>query len=194
MAEASWNEVFTEGFDLWIDLYRSKEKYYKYEGNLCISLLKCFQKVAKDKNLSLEGIQQEKTIVGNTRVDFLLGNEVSFEVKFEPDYPDMPITRKPVTNVVLKTVDIKVAKHAGLEDKEAQMRLYEVELDFLKLMAHKNMRVPYNHLLCLDENGRLHRSLHKSFKTQKVKKLTIPWRLIRRGTDNQEVYYFLWQP
>lgn len=188
----SWNEVFSNGFKLWIDLYSSKDKYYKYESNLCKSLKKCFEKIAKEKGFSPEGIEQEKRVVGRTWVDFLLGKEVSFEVKFEPDYPGMPITRKPVTNTVLKIPDGEVAKYAGFTNEEAQMRLYEVELDFLKLMAHKKIGVPYNYLLCLDEDGRLYRNLSKSFKTRRVKQLFISWKLIRRGIDSQKVHYFLW--
>lgn len=186
-------EIFSKGFDLWINLYTSNDEYYKYEGNLCMSLMKCFWKVAEEKGLPLEGIQQEVRVVGNTRVDFLLGNELSFEVKFEPDYPGMPITRKPVTNVVLKIPDREVARYAGLTDGETRMRLYEVELDFLKLLAHKKIGIPYNYLLCLDEDGRLYRNLAKSFKTHRVKQLFIPWKSIRRGIDSREVYYFLWQ-
>jgi len=189
----SWNEVFSKGINLWVKLYESGDKYYKYEGNLWRSLLKCFREMAEKKGLPFEELQQEKNIVGNSRVDFLFGKEVSFEVKFEPDYPGMPTTRKPVTNVVLKAPDRAVAEYAGLTDAEARMRLYEVELDFLKLMAHKERGIPYNYLLCLDEDGRLHRNLARSFKTRQVKKLTIPWKLIRRGIDGQEVYYFLWQ-
>jgi len=155
--------------------------------------MRCFWELSKEKKLSFREIQQEKNIVGNTRVDFMFGNEVSFEVKFEPDYPDMPITRKPVTNVVLKVLDGAVAKRIGLTNGEAQMRLYEVELDFLKLMAHKKKGVAHNYLLCLDEDGRLYRNLNKSFKTQKVRNLTVPWKSLQRGIDNQEVHYFLWK-
>lgn len=189
----SWNEVLLSGINLWLDLYRSGDKYYKYEGDLRLSLTKCFWKVANGKELPHEGIQYERRIVGNTRVDFLLGNEVSLEVKFEPDYPGMPSTRKPVTNVVLKTPDKEVAKYAGLTDAEAGIRLYEIELDFLKLAAHKKRGIAYNYLLCMDEDGRLFRNLARSFKTSKVKHASIPWKSIRRGIDNKKVYYFLWQ-
>ncbi|MEM2338485.1 MAG: hypothetical protein QXP06_07835 [Candidatus Bathyarchaeia archaeon] len=188
----SWNEVFSEGFNLWIRKYTSKsERYYECEESLQYSLLRCFETVAGDKGLPPEGIQREARIVGNTRVDFLLGNEVSFEVKFEPDYPSMPPTRKPVTNVVLKTPDKEIAKLAGLTSEEAQIRLYEVELDFLKLMAYKKNGIPHNYLLCLDEDGRLYRSLAKSFKTRQAKQFIIPWKSIYRGIDNKKVYYFL---
>lgn len=190
----SWNEVFSKGFNLWIENYTSKdEDYYKYERGLCASLLKCFEKIAEEKGLPTGGIQQEINIVGDTRADFLLGEEASFEVKFEPDYPGMPPTRKPVTNVNLKIPDKEVANYAGLTDEEAQLRLYEVELDFLKLMAHKKRGIPYNYLLCLDEDGRLYRNLVNSFRTSRVKQLGISWKTIRRGTDGQEVYYLLWQ-
>lgn len=189
----SWNEVFSKGIDQWINLYTSGDKYYEYERDLCLSLIGCFRKVAEEKELPREGIQQEITVVGKTQVDFLFGTEVSLEVKFEPDYPDMPRTRKPVTNVVLKTPDREVAKFAGLTDEEAQMRLYEIELDFLKLIAHKKKDIPYNYLLCLDEDGRLYRTLGNSFRSRHVKQVTIPWKSIHRGKDHQEVYYFLWQ-
>jgi len=185
--------VLLSGIDLWLDLYKAGEKYYENEGNLRLSLTKCFRKIADHKGLNYEDIRVEKTIIGRTRVDFSFANEVSLEVKFEPDYPGMPLTRKPVTNVVLKAPDREVAKYAGLTDAETQMRLYEVELDFLKLMALKKKSVPYNYLLCLDEDGRLYRNLARSFKTSKVKHLSTPWKLIRRGIDNLEVYYFLWQ-
>lgn len=69
--------------------------------------------------------------------------------------------------------DIEVAKLAGLKDEEAQMRMYEVELDFLKLIAHKRIGIPHNYLLCLDEDGVLHRNLDNSFRTKKVQNLTI---------------------
>jgi len=188
-----WNEVFTKGFDLWLNLYMSNEEYYKYESILCISLLNCFKKSVEEKRLPFGDIQQEERLIGSTRVDFLLGNDVSLEVKFEPDYPNMPITRKPVTNVVLKTPDGQVAKYAGLTNKETRMCLYEVELDFLKLMAYKKRGIRHNYLLCLDEDGRLYRNLANSFRTSRVKKLTIPWKLIQRGADGKKVYYFLWQ-
>jgi len=189
----SWNEVFSEGFNLWIRRYTSKnEGYYKYEKNLRDSLLECFGLVTVEKRLPLEGIQQEVRIVGNTRVDFLLGNEVSLEVKFEPDYPSMPSTRKPVTNVVLKKPDKEIAKLAGLTSEEMQMRLYEVELDLLKIIAYKKKGIAHNYLLCLDEDGRLYRSLVKSFKTRPAKQLIIPWKSLYRGIDNKKVYYFLW--
>lgn len=185
--------MFSEGFDLWIKKYASRDEgHYKYEESLRKSLRKCFQKVAKEKALPIEEIQPEKRFVGNTRVDFLLGNEVSIEVKFEPDYPSMPITRKPVTNVVLKTPDREVAKCAGLTDEEARKRLYEVELDFLKLIACKKKGIMYNYL-CLDEDGRLYRNLAKSFKTSIIKQLLIQWKSICRGIDSRIVYYFLWQ-
>ena len=190
----SWNELFSKGFDLWIRKYTSKdEDYYKYEGNLRASLRKCFEKALEEKGLPLEEVQSEAGIVGNTKVDFLLGNEVSIEVKFEPDYPSMPVTRKPVTNAVLKIPDVEVVKYAGLTGQEAGMRLYEVELDFLKLLAHKKRGIPYNYLICLDEDGRLYRNLAKSFKTSQVKQLSIPWKSVYRGIDHQRVFYFLWQ-
>jgi len=191
---AFWNEVFFKGFDMWIKKYESQdEDYYKYERNLRESLWKCFENVVEEKGLPLNGIQQNKAVVGRTRVDFLLGNVVSFEVKFEPDYPNMPSTRKPVTNVVLKTPDEEVAKYSGLTDEEVQTRLYEVELDFLKLLALKKKGIPYNYLLCLDEDGRLYRNLPNSFRTRIVKQLVIPWKSIHRGIDGREVHYFLWQ-
>jgi hypothetical protein len=194
VSETRWNEVFLKGFDLWTGLYKSKaEDYYKYERKLCNSLMKCFQRVSEEKGLPSLKIQTEKGIVGKTRVDFLIENDVSFEVKCEPDYPDMPTTRKPVTNVVLKTPDIKVAELAGLKDEEARMRMYEVELDFLNLMAHKKVGIPYNYLLCLDEDDMLHRNLDNSFRTEKCKNLAIHWKTIQRGVDNQRVHYFLWQ-
>jgi hypothetical protein len=189
----SWNEVFSKGFNLWINRYTSKEEdYYKYEGDLWKSLMECFEKVAQEKGLPPEAIQQNENIVGKTKVDFLLGNEVSFEVKFEPDYPGMPCTQKPRTNTVLKIPDKEVAKYSGLTDEVARIPLYEVELDFLKLLAHKKRGIPYNYLLCLDEDGRLYRNLAKSFKTGSIQQLLIPWKSIRRGIDNRKVYCFLW--
>jgi hypothetical protein len=151
------------------------------------SLKRCFEKVAKEKGLPPEEILSERRIVGNTLMDLLFGREVSVEVKFEPDYPDMPPTRKPGTNVVLEAPDPEVAKYAGLTSEEAQMRLYEVALDFLKLMAHKKKGVPYNYLLCLDEDGRLYRNLDRSFKTPHVKRLSIPWKSIRRGIQRADL-------
>lgn len=183
-----------EGFDAWIRLYKSKtEDYYRYERNLCSSLMECFQRVCNEKGLPSGEIQTEADIVGRTRVDFLLDKEVSFEVKYEPDYPDMPKTRKPVTNVVLKTPDPSVAELAGLAAEEARMRMYEVELDLLKLMAHKKKGIPHNCLLCLDEDGMLYRNLSNSFRTEKVATLTLPWKTIQRGKDGQRVFYFLWE-
>lgn len=193
MYEMRWNEVFLKGVDLWTELYKSKaEDYYKYERYLCSSLMKCFLSVCVEKDLPSSELQIEKGIVGRTRVDFLFEKEVSFEVKYEPDYPSMPMTRKPVTNVVLKVPDVEVAKLAGLKNQEARMRMYEVELDFLKLMAHKRRGIPHNYLLCLDEDGALHRNLGNSFRTEKVQNLSIHWKTIQRGIDNQRVRYFLW--
>jgi len=192
----SWNEVFLRGFNLWIKSYTSGlKKYYECEGDLVISLMLYFHEAALEKGLSgwRNGIVQEKKIIGYNRVDLMLGDEVAFEVKFEPDYPDMPRTRKPVTNTVLKRPDRIISKYAGLTDEESQMRLYEIELDFIKLMAYKQKGIPYNYLLCLDEDGRLYRTLANSFRTQKIQKISIPWKSIRRGIDGQKVYYFLWQ-
>lgn len=174
-------------------MYSAGDDYYKCESNLVRSLLRCFQNACEESGMPSEQIKQEVTIVGSTRVDFLLGNNVSFEVKFEPDYPEMPATRKPVTNVVLKTPDPAVAERAGLTEPEATTRMYEVELDFLKLLAYKKTGIPHNYLLCLDEDGRLVRNLHRSFKTSVVKKLEIPWKETRRGKDGKSVHYFLWK-
>lgn len=154
--------------------------------------MKCFVKICREKDLPVHEIANEVSLLGNTRVDFLFDREVTLEVKFEPDYPNMPETRKPVTNTVLKSVDEKIAQYAEITYEESQMRLYETELDFLKQMAHKKAGYPYNYLFCLDEDGRLYRSLGKSLRTKKIREQNIFWKSIKRGIDNQWVYYFLW--
>jgi hypothetical protein len=105
----------------------------------------------------------------------------------------MLATRKPVINVVLKTPDARVAELAGLKGEETRKRMYEVELDFLKLLAHKEAGIPYNYLLCLDEDCMLYRNLSNSFRTETVQHLAICWKTIQRGIDSQRVHYFLWQ-
>jgi hypothetical protein len=188
-----WNQVFLKGFDSWVSEYAASQTgYFKKENQLCNALLNCFKTTCKQHNLDSDNIHTEANLLGKTRLDFLLGNEVSLEVKFEPDYPDMPKSLKPVTNTTLKQLDPEVAKTLALEQDEAQFRIGEIELDFLKLLAHKKLGLTDNYLLCLDEDGRLYRNLGKSFKTKIVKQTHIDWKTINRGSDGKTVHYFLW--
>jgi len=96
MQNLSWNVVFLKGFDIWLNQYITKENdYYKTERDLCKALNECFIKASKENQLPTQEIKQEIRILGRTRVDFSLGRDVCFEVKFEPDYPEMLSTKKP---------------------------------------------------------------------------------------------------
>ena len=186
--------MFNEGLLRWLDSYASGSEYLKYESDIERQLRDAFEQVAIEKGLLQIGlIELHKRIVGSTRVDITLGEDVSLEIKFEPDYPGMPITRKPVTNVVLKIPDQDVARVVGLTPEEAQQRCYEIELDFLKLIAYKMTGIPHNYLLCLDEDGRICSTLSNSLRLDLIRNLEIPWKSIRRGKDGKNVSYFLWK-
>lgn len=190
----SWDQVFLKGFNLWASRYAANRvDYFKKENELCEALLNCFKTTCRQENLSSDNIHREVTLLGKTRLDFLLGNEVSLEVKFEPDYPGMSKSLKPVTNTTLKRLDAEVTKLLSLNSDEVQLRIGEIELDFLKLIAHKKLGIGYNFLFCLDEDGRLFRNLYRSFRTRTVRQVFIDWKKINRGIDGKAVHYFLWK-
>jgi hypothetical protein len=189
----SWTQVFRKGFELWEKDYCSPlSAYVKREIQLCEKLQNCFSQVCQQQKLNNDDVQREVTLLGQTRLDFLLGKKVSLEVKFEPDYPDMPKSLKPVTNATLKRPDPEVTKTLAFKPEESQLRIGEIELDFLKLLAHKKLGVVDNFLFCLDEDGRLFRNLVNSFRTKVVRDAFVDWKTINRGIDGQTVHYFLW--
>jgi len=176
----------------WLDRYQRSERYYEYEREITAELEELLRLKSAAHGFRPEDIGREGRLVGRTFADFVVGQrQASLEVKFEPDYPRMKPTRKPVTNVVLKSPDPEIARILTADGLDPNVRAYEIELDLLKLLAHRHLGVPANFFFCLDEDGRLVRNLSANMKTQPGQHLTLEWHSVVRGIDRRAVHYLL---
>jgi len=131
-----YNEVFLRAWENILKEYERGKIKFLSERDLQAHLFsECLRLLSTETAETPYKIHAEKSILSShKKTDLVLGDDVVLEIKFEPDYPGMPRSKKPVTFVT------KSEGSGSVED------------DIEKLSLYKKLGVKHAHFVMIDED------------------------------------------
>jgi len=154
----NYNELFLSAWESILKKYEHGKIKFLSESDFQSHLFsECLKWLSNAKTETPYKIHAERSIISpHKKTDIVLGgDEVAVEIKFEPDYPGMPASKKPVTF-------IRKSEGSG-----------SIEHDVEKLSDYKRLGVKHAHFVMIDEDefhkDRIIKYLRlKNWKTLKV--------------------------
>jgi len=153
-----YNELFLKAWANVLKGYEDSKIRLLSERDLQAHLFsECLRLLSGERAETPYKIHIEKSITSpHRKTDLVLGNdEVAIEIKFEPDYPSMPKSRKPVTFV-------RKLDGSG-----------SIESDVEKLSEYKKLGVRHVHLVMIDEDESHKNKIRKHLQIDNWKTLEV---------------------